>query len=216
MRKLVFLVALVVLLTVGLKPASAHTGYIVQPGDNLFGIAARFNVSISELATINHIYDVNAIYVGQYLMIPAPLPAPGGHYLPPPQYGPPPPPQYGYPGGTVITTTTTYIYYVVQPGDLLDYIAQRYGVTTHAILAANYIGNPNLIYVGQRLVIPKTSGYISLPPPRPVYGNIYVVQYGDNLFSIAARFHRDVYKIARANGILNLNHIYAGMALIIP
>jgi LysM repeat protein len=42
------------------------------------------------------------------------------------------------------------------------------------------------------------------------------VQPGDNLFSIAARFGRDVYNIARANRLLNLNAIYIGQPLVIP
>jgi len=36
------------------------------------------------------------------------------------------------------------------------------------------------------------------------------------LFGIAARYRRDVYAIAKANGLLNLNYIYVGQALIIP
>jgi LysM repeat protein len=188
-------------LFIGALPANASNYYVVRHGDTLFGIAARFNVSI---------YDVNAIYVGQHLVIPAPLSKPGYGYQPPPQYGPMPP----KPGGFV-QYGTSYTYYVVRPGDTLSGIAARFGVDPQAIMNANHIYNPNHIYVGQRLAIPKR-GAIKFPHPRPPVGNIYIVQYGDNLFRIAARFHRDVYAIAKANGILNLNHIYAGMALVIP
>lgn len=212
MRKFVVMAVLLAALFIGAIPASAHGSYIVRPGDTLFGIAARFNVSISELATINGIYDVNAIYVGQSLLIPDPLPAPGYGYKPPVSYGPPAP--GGYPGGFV-NYGSNVTYYVVRPGDTLSSIAAWFRVDPWAILKANYISNPNYIFVGQRLVIPK-HGPISFPHPRPPIGNIYIIQYGDNLFSIAARFHRDVYAIARANGILNLNQIYAGMALVIP
>ncbi len=44
--------------------------------------------------------------------------------------------------------------YVVQPGDTLSAIALRFGVTAADIAAANSLSNPNLIFVGQRLVIP--------------------------------------------------------------
>jgi uncharacterized protein YgiM (DUF1202 family) len=44
--------------------------------------------------------------------------------------------------------------YVVQRGDTLSAIAQRFGVTMQAIAAANSIWNYNLIYADQRLVIP--------------------------------------------------------------
>jgi putative chitinase len=44
--------------------------------------------------------------------------------------------------------------HVVVAGDTLSKIAQRYGVSMHAIAAANGIFNFNLIYRGQRLIIP--------------------------------------------------------------
>jgi len=54
--------------------------------------------------------------------------------------------------------------YVVQAGDTLGTIAQRFGVTVDVIMAANGITNPNLVSVGQSLVIP-VPGYV--PPTAP-------------------------------------------------
>jgi LysM repeat protein len=44
--------------------------------------------------------------------------------------------------------------YVAQAGDSLSKIAARFGVTVQALMAANGLGNPNLVNVGQVLVIP--------------------------------------------------------------
>lgn len=44
--------------------------------------------------------------------------------------------------------------HVVQRGDTLYRLALRYKTTVHAIAEANHLSNNNLIYVGQRLVIP--------------------------------------------------------------
>ena len=47
------------------------------------------------------------------------------------------------------------LFYIVQPGETLGQIANRYGTTIQAIIIENTIENPNLIYAGMRLVIPR-------------------------------------------------------------
>jgi LysM repeat protein len=55
------------------------------------------------------------------------------------------------------STSTGGTTYVVQPGDRLNRIAQRYGVNMWVLAQVNNIWNVNLIYVGQRLVIPDVT-----------------------------------------------------------
>jgi peptidoglycan-N-acetylglucosamine deacetylase len=204
------------------SPQSGYNTYIVRHGDSLFEIAARFNVSISELATINRIYDVHRVYAGQLLILPPPLPFGYSPYIPyvppaqppvhqPPVYQPPVHNPYQPPA------PVGYVYYVVQPGDTLIEIAERFGVVPQLILRANLITDGNYIFSGQRLVIPRGGQHAPTYPttPRP-RGNAYIVQPGDNLIHIGARFRRNPYDIARANGILNLNAIYSGQVLVIP
>ncbi|MFW6115495.1 MAG: LysM peptidoglycan-binding domain-containing protein [Chloroflexota bacterium] len=52
------------------SPSPGETTYVVQPGDNLFRIALRFNLTYQRLAEYNGITDPNDIYVGQVLRIP--------------------------------------------------------------------------------------------------------------------------------------------------
>lgn len=47
-----------------------------------------------------------------------------------------------------------FIHYVIQPGDTLFFLAQRYGTTVDRILRHNCIPNPDLIYPGQIIIIP--------------------------------------------------------------
>jgi LysM repeat protein len=56
------------------------------------------------------------------------------------------------------TPGATPLVYVVQRGDQLGRIAQSFGVTLQALQAANGITNPNLIVIGQKLVIPSPGG----------------------------------------------------------
>jgi len=52
------------------------------------------------------------------------------------------------------STTASQAIYVVQAGDTVAAIARAYGVTVEAIVAANGLGDANLIAVGQELAIP--------------------------------------------------------------
>jgi LysM repeat protein len=108
--------------------------------------------------------------------------------------------------------------YVVRPGDTLFKISRQYGVSIQALAEANHIVNPNLIYVGQVLVIPTGGGTVPPPPapPPPGTGSTYVVQRGDTLSRIAARFGVTVTALAQANNIANPNVIYVGQVLTIP
>jgi putative chitinase len=54
------------------KPAPTGFWYTVRPGDTLYGIAARFGVSVWSIVAANHIPNPNLIFVGQRLFIPDP------------------------------------------------------------------------------------------------------------------------------------------------
>jgi LasA protease len=66
--------------------------------------------------------------------------------------------------------------YVVQAGDSLGEIASRYGVGAEAVITANSLVNPDMLYVGQVLVIPPPqpgppgSGFKILPDSELVFG----------------------------------------------
>ncbi|HET90900.1 MAG TPA: LysM domain-containing protein [Chloroflexi bacterium] len=51
-------------------PPAGGTTYVVQPGDNLFRIALRYNMSYLYLAQYNNIANPSSIYVGQVIRIP--------------------------------------------------------------------------------------------------------------------------------------------------
>ncbi len=112
--------------------------YTVQPGDDLFRLALRFGTTVVAIQAANNLPDPSLIFVGQSLAIPL-------NNRPP----------------TVQPGTA----YIVQQGDDLFRLALRFGTTVSAIQAANGITDPNLIFVGQSLVIPTgTGGYGSAAP----------------------------------------------------
>ncbi|HEY4688415.1 MAG TPA: LysM peptidoglycan-binding domain-containing protein [Anaerolineae bacterium] len=101
-------------------------------------------------------------------------------------------------------------YYTVRFGDTLFSIGRAAGVSPWTIASVNGLVNPNLIYAGQVLWIP-----VQTPPP-PVCGYWRVVQFGETLFSIGRSTGVSAWSIASANGLYNMNLIYAGQSLWIP
>ena len=96
--------------------------------------------------------------------------------------------------------------YVVQPGDTLYRIAQRYGTTVAALQSVNQLPNPDRLVIGQAILIPS-------PPLEPLR---YTVQPGDTLYQLALLFNTTVSQIAQANQIINPNQIAVGTTLLIP
>jgi hypothetical protein len=55
---------------IGVNATTGPNTYIVQPGDTLSWIAARFRVSEEDLQALNHLADPESVYSGQRLLIP--------------------------------------------------------------------------------------------------------------------------------------------------
>lgn len=108
--------------------------------------------------------------------------------------------------------------YYVAWGDSLDSIAARHGVSVEAILRQNGLSNPDLIYVGQLLIIP-TSGYGNTPGYDHGYsscGTYHIVQAGETLSGIAWAYNTTVYALLENNNLYNKDFVYVGQKLCIP
>lgn len=114
-------------------------------------------------------------------------------------------------GATPTPETQATTIHVIQPGETLFSIAKRYSTTVEAIVQANQIADPSLIFSGQRLIIPI--GQAPIPQPQTTE---YKVQVDDTLRGIAARFGTQPEAIARLNGLTNPDLIIAGQVLRIP
>ncbi len=98
--------------------------------------------------------------------------------------------------------------YTVKPGDSLDKIARKYGVSVKDLIKENNLKKPYIIRPGQKLKIPEKkrySGYIK-----------YKVKRGDTLSEIAQKFGVSVKEIARLNNLKKPYRLRAGQILKIP
>ena len=134
---------------VSAPPAAPVTGgivYAVAQGDSLSALSNRFGVTVEALAAANHISLNSLITIGQQLVIPA-AGSGSAHPRPcPARRASPPPPCRRQTGS-----------YVVQAGDTLSAIAQRYGMTTDALAAQNNMATSAIIAVGRQLTVPANA-----------------------------------------------------------
>ena len=147
--------------------------YIVQRGDTLYSIANKFGTTVDEIKSLNKLTS-NTLQIGQMLNIPT----------------------------KVSENVTTYM---VQKGDTLYSIANKFGTTVDEIKSLNKLTS-NTLRIGQILNIPtKVSENVTT----------YMVQKGDTLYSIANKFGTTVDEIKSLNSLTS-NTLQIGQILNIP
>lgn len=112
-------------------------------------------------------------------------------------------------------------YYTVQSGDTLSGIALKFSTTSSKLAQLNSISNPNLIYVGQRLLVNQSSNSNSSSSGQSsstttnteTSSASYTVKSGDTLSRIASQYNTTVNQIVSLNQLSNPNLIYVGQVL---
>ena len=104
----------------------------VEKGDSLSKIAKRYGTTVDALVRINGLCDANQIFVGQVVVLEDPEAGADADAE----------------GDRVETAIVT-----VQPGDSLSKIAKRHDTTVEELMALNDIDDPNLLFVGQELLV---------------------------------------------------------------
>ena len=101
------------------------------------------------------------------------------------------------------SVSTGEINYVVQKGDNLNSIANKYDVTVSDIKKLNNLST-NTIQIGQVLKIPGSTNY-----------NTYTVKEGDSLWKIANKYNTTINKLKTINN-LNTTMLKVGQKLLLP
>lgn len=99
--------------------------------------------------------------------------------------------------------------YIVQSGDTLGIIAQRFGVPVNDLIQSNALSNPNAISTGMPLKIPGLNGIRGTLITQPV-------PLGETFKSLSIRYHVTQSTLARLNRITSPQELYAGASLVLP
>jgi membrane-bound lytic murein transglycosylase D len=115
-------------------PDANQLSYTVQPGDSLWSIAKKHNISIASLVKTNRIAPRDILRVGRTLTISAATPVPLPTLATPPEI-------------------TRKIAYTVRVGDSLARIAERFGVGITDLAKWNSLEVQEYLQPGQRLTV---------------------------------------------------------------
>jgi murein DD-endopeptidase MepM/ murein hydrolase activator NlpD len=129
MLKRFILIALISNLLLSVQAVSAQASgpvYIVQAGDTLSTIAARFNVSVADLMSANNISNPNLLATGQQLVIP------------------------GLEGITGTLDTE-----IIAFGDSFNSLVRRTQIPVDLLRKLNHVVSPTEFYIGASMIIPK-------------------------------------------------------------
>lgn len=150
--------------------------YKVKKGDSLWDIAKEYNTTVDTLKKINNLSN-DKLTINQQLFIPK--------------------------SDNSSVKNTGEINYVVQKGDNLWTIANKYDTTISDIKKLNNL-KTNTLQIGQVLKIPGSTNY-----------NTYTVKKGDSLWKIADKYGTTVNKLMTINN-LDSTTLQIGQSLLIP
>lgn len=148
--------------------------HTVVSGDSLSKIAILYKISLSDLRKWNN-QTSDLIYPGQKFVVSAPSSSTNTTTTPPAPTTP---------VATNPPITTTGSEYIVKSGDYLGKIASQFGTTVQELKSLNGLSS-DIIYVGQKLLVSKTSTTSTQPvATTPVTSTSSVVELAKTLRGI--------------------------------
>ena len=161
----------------------------IQQGQTLWAIAARYSVKLSDLRLFNNLGDSDLVRPGDELIVKL-------------AEGQAPPP-----------TPTPPLTYIVQAGETAWTIAARFNLKIDEILWYNNLTEDALIRPGDELIVRLMPG--QSPPPTPTPQAHHIVQAGDSMWAIAARYGLTLEQFQTLNGLGGNSVLQPGDRLLI-
>ena len=179
------------------KPTTMKT-YVIQKDDSLWTISRAYGITIKSIMAANSLTENSVLQIGMKLNIPT-------------QKNDPPQVLVAQKGES---KAPTGFYHTIVSGDTLWNISRKYGVSVSTLMNVNKLKSADRLQINQKL-------WISSSEKRPSQGNtdqyqIYRVQSGDSLWSIARRYRISMELLMNVNGLNQNSQLRVGQQIRIP
>ncbi len=193
--------------------------YRIRRGDSLHTIARKFKTSVAYLRDLNDLPKGKRLKVGSTVYAPDRTPAKERKTKVSQKERESRP-----------TENVSPKFYVVQSGDSLTSIADKYNTSIDELVKANNLARNKMIKAGAKLKLPKVDAANTeseseskkddspkqsggLRNAKPV---VHIVKRGENLEKIANKYNVEIEDILKRNKIRKAGNIFAGARLVIP
>lgn len=199
---------MLVFCSTGIASAQEEATYEVKPGDTLYGISKKLDVTISELKQWNNLQN-NEIELGQELV----------YYIrEESQEEQEEVPSAENTGESLVgQSSSSTDYYLVKSGDTLYQIAEKHNMTLEELKQLNDLQSNN-IRVGQQLSVKKQSVAPSVvrfaeeSTPQGLF-TVYEVKSGDGISSLLNRFKMTRNELEALNPETDLQNLRGGQEI---
>ncbi len=193
------------------------SGYVVQPGDTVYDIAAKHDTTVAALVSANSLRDGGRwIMPGERLELSATAKSsssPKGASSASPS--------------AVTKRSTGGRTVTVRPGDTLTGIAAKYNVSVASLAKNNGITNTRMIYPGQRITVDgsvarststssKSRTSTSSKTSKRTNPSTVTVRSGDTLSDLAAKHGVSLSALQSANPDLDPHRLWVGTSVRLP
>ncbi len=173
-------VILFILLSI-LESPSKSQEIEVREGNTLSQIANDYNVTVRSLMDANQLYNADKLEIGQKLKLP---------------------------DGAINRKHLGHVKHIVSSGENINKIATLYSIKKRDIVEINDLINPDLLYPGQVLFLPKEATKTITSE-----SDFHVVSKGETLYKVSKYYGKSVKDLIEINNIEDPNNLKPGTKL---
>ena len=186
------------------KGATIFAQHKIRRGETLGRIAGKYGTTTAALAELNGISARKTLRAGQYLTVPIRTKGSANYSQ-----------ASSIPQIKANIGNGSYFAYTVKREDSLHKLALRYGTSISAIRRLNGFSSRRILYAGEKLKIPGSSGYAYKNPIDRLTENlvIHIVRDGDTLWKIAQNYGATLTDLLSWNKLADADEIRPGQKL---